>query len=55
MLAVDGEHAVADLGSRCAGEQEQLDVVADRLTEHIVGDMLVVAAGDEDHLLTEGI
>ena len=54
MLALHRKHTVADLGRGRAGQDERLDVRADRLAEHIVGDVLVVAARDQDDLLLEG-
>ena len=54
MLALDGEHAVADLGRGRAGQDERLDMRADRLAQHVVGDVLVISARDQDDLLLEG-
>ena len=54
MLALDILYALANLGCSSAGEQQQLYMVADRLTEHVIRDMLVVATRDEDDFLLEG-
>ena len=55
MFALDILHARANLGRSRAGEQQQLHMVADGLAEHIVGDMLVIAARDEDDFLLERV
>ena len=55
MLALDILHTLANLGCSSAGEQQQLYMVADRLAEHVIRDMLVVAACNENDLLLEGI
>ena len=54
MFAFNRKHTVADLGRCRAGDNQHLNMLADWFAQHIVRNVLVVAARNQDDLLLEG-